>query len=112
MIKLVYMLREVAKAAPQNELRISIELLKDVIFKKLLEEDNVVIYPSEAELYEDLKALQKLSFLTFDGDKIAINRDFLNATSFVERQLQLLKGDRYATAILEKLKQRAPQLLA
>jgi len=112
MIELIYMLREAAKAAPQNEVHISIKSLRDAIFKKLLDEDNVAIYPSEAELHEDLKVLQKLSFLNVDNGVVVINRNaFLDATSFVEKQLQLFKYDRYATAILEKLRQRAPQLL-
>jgi len=113
MFELMYMLRETAKAAPQNEVHISIELLRDVIFKKLLEEDNIAIYPSETELHEDLKVLQKLSFLTVNGGVVVINRDaFLDATEFVEKQLQLFKDDRYAMAILEKLKQKASQLSA
>jgi len=107
------MLRETTKAAPQNEVHISIELLRDVIFKKLLEEDNIAIYPSETELHEDLKVLRKLSFLTVNGGVVVINKDvFLGATEFVEKQLQLFKDDRYATAILEKLKQKASQLSA
>jgi hypothetical protein len=104
----IYLLREAVKRATQNEVHISIESLRKVIFQELLEEDNIAIYSSEAGLDEDLEILQKLSFLTMNDGKIIINREaFLNATKFVEKQEELLKNDRYATAILEKLKQRA-----
>jgi hypothetical protein len=107
----IYLLRETVKRAQSEEVRISIKSLRDVIFKELLEEDNIAIYSSEAGLDEDLKALQKLSFLTIDDDKIVINREaFLNATKFVERQEELLRGDRYASVIFARLKQRAQQI--
>jgi predicted nucleotidyltransferase len=89
---------------------IPIESLRDVIFQKLLDEDKIAIYSSEAGLYEDLETLQKLSFLIRDS-KIIINREaFLDATEFVEKQEELLKNDRYAMAILKKLKQRAREI--
>jgi hypothetical protein len=107
----IYLLREAVKRVTQNEVYISIKSLRDVIFKELLEEDNIAIYSSEAGLDEDLKALQKLSFLTINDGKIVINREaFLNVTKFVEKQEELLKDDRYATAILKKLKQRAQHI--
>jgi hypothetical protein len=78
----VYLLREAAKITDQHEVYIPIKLLRDVIFKELPEKDNIVIYPSEAELNEDIKTLQKLSFFAVKGDKIVINREsFLSATS-------------------------------
>jgi len=104
----IYLLREAVKGVTQNKVHISIESLRKVIFQELLEEDNIAIYSSEAGLNEDLETLQKLSFLTMNDGEIIINREaFLNATKFVERQEELLKNDRYAIAILEKLKQRA-----
>jgi hypothetical protein len=107
----IYLLREAVKRATQNEVHISIKSLRKVIFQELLGEDNIAIYSSEAGLDEDLEILQKLSFLTMNDGKIIINREaFLNATKFVEKQEELLKDDRYATAILEKLKQRARDL--
>ena len=110
--EVVYLLREAAKITDQHEVYVPIKLLRDVIFKELLEEDNIVIYPSETELNEDIKTLQKLSFFAVKEDKIVINREsFLSATKFIERQEELLKNDAYATAIFKKLKQRAPQLL-
>jgi hypothetical protein len=106
----IYLLREAVKRVTQNEVYISIKSLRDVIFKELLK-DNIAIYSSEAGLDEDLKALQKLSFLTINDGKIVINREaFLNATKFVEKQEELLKDDRYATAILNILKQRAQHI--
>jgi len=106
LFELVYLLREVAKRAGQNEVRIPIESLREVIIK-LLDEDNVVLF-SITRLDEELKTLQKLSFLTINGDAVVITRDaFLNATEFVERQKELFKDDKYATAILEKIKQKA-----
>jgi hypothetical protein len=107
----IYMLREVAKSATHSEVRIPIRSLKDAIFKELLEEDGIAIYPSETEFYEDLKTLQKQSFITIDGGQIAINRDvFLRMTKFVERQEEMLRDDRYAVALFEKLKQRAQRI--
>jgi hypothetical protein len=107
----IYLLREAVKRSTQNEVYISIKSLRDVIFKELLDEDYIAIYSSEAGLDEDLKTLQKLSFLTINDGKIVINREaFLNATKFVEKQEELLKDDRYATAILKKLKQRAQHI--
>ena len=106
LFELAYLLREVAKRADQNEMRIPIESLREVIIK-LLDEDNVVLF-SIARLDEELRTLQKLSFLTIDGDAVVIIRDaFLNTTEFVERQKELFKDDKYATAILEKIKQKA-----
>jgi hypothetical protein len=97
------------KAAPQDEVHIPIKSLRDA-FEELRKEANAFVYPSDAELYEDLDMLQKLSFLTIDGDKIVVNRRaFLNATDFIEKQLNMLVEDRYG--VLEKLKQKAPQLL-
>lgn len=104
--EMLYLLRECAKIAAQGEVRIPIESLKEVIIR-LIDEDNVVIY-SVAKIDEELRVLEKLSFLTIDGNMVVINKDaFLNATKFVERQEELLKNDRYATAILEKIKQKA-----
>jgi hypothetical protein len=108
----IYLLREVAKAVAQNEIRVPVKSLRDVIFDKLLGEDSIAIYPSEKEFYEDLKTLQKLSFLTIAEDIIVINRDeFLNATKFIERQEQLLRDDRYAVAMFKRLKQRAQHII-
>ncbi len=109
--EVIYLLRSAVEGATQDKVYIHIKSLRDVIFKELLEEDNIVIYPSEAELYEDLQILQKMSFITINGDRIIINKkDFLNATKFVVGQEKLLKNDRYATAILEKLRQRAQRI--
>jgi len=44
----IYLLREAVKRVTQNEVYISIRSLRDVIFKELLEEDNIAIYSSEA----------------------------------------------------------------
>jgi hypothetical protein len=108
--EIIYLLREAVKSVAQNEVHISIESLRGII-KKLLDVDKIAIYSSETGLDEDLKALQKLSFLTVSDGKIIINREaFLNATKFVERQEELLKDDRYATAILKRLKQRAREI--
>jgi hypothetical protein len=102
----IYLLREVAKGAVQNKIYIPTESLKEVI-KRLLDEDNVVIY-SVTKLDEELRVLQKLSFLTIDVDVVVIDREaFLNMTSFVERQEELLRDDKYAMAILEKIRQKA-----
>jgi hypothetical protein len=55
--------------------------------------------------------MQKLSFLTIDGDTVIIDREvFLNTTRFVERQEELFKDDSYATAILKKIKQKAQRV--
>jgi hypothetical protein len=110
--ELLYLLREVAKKAAQNELYIPIESLKTAV-KELLEDDNVAIYPTNAieDVAEDLKELQKQSFLTMTGNKVIINKEtFLNATRFVERQEELLKDDKYATFLFTKLKQRAQRI--
>jgi hypothetical protein len=106
-LELVYLLREVAKrAAAQGEVRIPIESLREVVIR-LLDEDNVALF-SITRLDEELKVLQKLSFLAIDGNAVVVNRDtFLNTTKFVERQIELLKNDKYAMAILEKIKQKA-----
>jgi hypothetical protein len=105
MFETVYLLREVAKRAAQNEIYIPTESLKEVI-KRLLDEDNIVY--SVAKLDEELRVLQKLSFLTIDDDVVVIDREaFLNMTSFVERQKELLRNDKYAMAILEKIRQKA-----
>ncbi len=110
MFELLYMLREVTKSAQTEEVYVAINSLRDVI-KDLLEEDNIVLYSSMTGLDEDLKALQKLSFITINNGKIVINKEnFLNMTKFIEKQEELLKNDRYATAILEKLKQRARRI--
>ncbi len=109
--EIMYLLRSAVEKAVQDEVRIHIKSLRDVIFKELLEEDSIVIYPSDAELYEDLKILQRMSFITIDKDRIVINKEaFLNATRFIERQEELLKDDRYAAAILKKLRQRAQRI--
>ncbi len=109
--EIMYLLRECVKSVAQNEVHIPIKSLRDVIFKELLEEDNVVIYPSELELNEDLKILQKMSFIAIDKDRIVINKEaFLDATRFIERQEELFKNDAYATAILKKLRQRAQRI--
>jgi hypothetical protein len=108
MFELLYLLREAVKRVAQNEVYIPIESLRAVV--KLFEDDDVAIYPTNAikDVVEDLKELQKLSFLAIDGDKVAINKEtFLNATRFVERQEELLKDDRYATFLFAKLKQKA-----
>jgi hypothetical protein len=105
----LYLLREVVKRAAQNEIRIPIESLREIVIR-LRDEDNVVIY-SVARLDEELGALQKLSFLAIEGDAVVIRRDaFLDATRFVERQEELFRHDRYAATILEKIKQKAQQL--
>jgi len=110
MFETIYLLRERVKNAAQNEVYISIESLRDVVFKELLGEDGIAIYSSEADFYEDLRRLQKLP-LTISGDKVVINREkFLEATRFVERQEALLKGDKYAVDIFNKLKQRAQRI--
>jgi len=107
----IYLIRESVKDTQKEIVQITIESLRKVIFQELLEEDNIAIYPTIENLDEDLKTLEKLSFLTINDGKIIINREaFLNATKFVERQEELLKGDRYATAIFEKLKQRAKHI--
>jgi hypothetical protein len=107
----IYLLRERVLSVAQSEVQIPIKSLKDVIFRELLEEDSVAIYPSEKELDEDLKTLQEMSFLTISGDMVVINREsFLNATKFVERLEELLKDDKYATALFAKLKQRAQRI--
>lgn len=106
LLEFIYLLREAIKRAGQNEVRIPIESLREVI-TKLLDEDNIALF-SVARLDEELRTLQKLSFLTIDGDAVVIARDaFLNATEFVERQKELFKDDKYATAILEKIRQKA-----
>ena len=107
----IYLMREAIKRANQNEVYIPIESLRGAV-KALLEEDAVAIYPTNAaNLDEDLREMQRLSLLTIKGDVVVIYReDFLRATRFVEKQEELLKDDRYASAILEKLKQRARQI--
>lgn len=110
--ELLYLLREVVKRATQNEVYIPVESLKTAV-KELLEDDNVMIYPTNAieDVTEDLKELQKLSFLKITDDKVVINKEtFLNATRFVERQEELLKDDKYATFLFTKLKQRAQRI--
>ena len=110
--ELLYLLREVVKRATQNEVYIPIESLKTAV-KELLEDDNVAIYPTNTigNVTEDLKELQKLSFLAMADDKVVINKEmFLNATRFVERQEELLKDDRYAMFLFTKLKQRAQRI--
>ena len=109
MFETVYLLREVVKRAVQNEVRMPVEALRGAV-RKLFEEDNVAIYNSEARLDEDLRTLQK-QFLTVDGGYVVISKeDFLGATKFAERQEELLRGDRYAAYIFEKLKQRAEHI--
>jgi hypothetical protein len=111
MFETVYLLREVVKRAVQSEVRIPVEALR-VAVRKLLEEDNIAIYNSEAGLDEDLRALQKQSFLTVDGGYVVVSKEgFLNATKFAERQEELLRGDRYAAYIFEKLRQRAERII-
>jgi hypothetical protein len=106
----IYLLREVVKRAVQSEVRIPVEALRAAV-RKLLEEDNIAIYSSEAGLDEDLRTLQKQSLLTVDGGYVVIHKEgFLNATEFAERQEELLKGDRYAAYIFEKLKQKAEHI--
>jgi len=107
----IYLMREAVKRANQNKVYIPIESLRGAV-KALLEEDAVAIYPTNAaNLDEDLREMQRLSLLTIKGDVVVIYReDFLRATRFVEKQEELLKDDRYASAILEKLKQRARQI--
>jgi hypothetical protein len=113
-LELVYMLREAAKSAAQNEVRIPIESLWGAI-RRLLEEDRIATCPSEEGLHEDLMALQNLSLLTVRGGVIVLDRDaFLDATEYVERDVAgLLEAldDRYALAVLRGLKQRAREIL-
>jgi hypothetical protein len=107
----IYLLRQAVKRGAQDVIYIPIESLR-VVVAKLLEEDNVAIYPSNvSNLDEDLREMQKALLLTVEGDKMVINREaFLNATKFVERQEELLKDDKYASAIFAKLRQRAQQI--
>ncbi len=107
----VYLVREAVKRADQNVAHIPIESLRNAV-RALLEED-VAIYPvnSITSLDEDLREMQKQSILAIKGDKIVLHKeDFLRATQFVERQEELLKDDKYASAIFAKLKQGAQQI--
>lgn len=106
----IYLLREATKYATQDVVYVPIESLRAVI-RKLFEEDGVAIYPMNAviDLDQDLREMRTL--LTIQGGKVVINREaFLGATGFAEKQEELLKDDKYAATILEKLKQRARQI--
>ncbi len=106
----IYLLRQAVLSAAQDVVYIPIESLRNAV-RALLEEDNIAIYPINGiNLDEDLKEMQK-SLLAVEGDNVVINRKaFLKATEFVEEQEELLRDDRYASAILTKLKQRAQQI--
>jgi hypothetical protein len=78
---------------------------------ELVEKDGIVIYSSDSGVDEDLRRLEESSLLTISGDKIIIDvSHFLEATRFAERQEELLKDNKYAAAILEKLRQKARAL--
>jgi hypothetical protein len=108
----VYLLRQAVKRATQDVVYIPTKSFRAVV-AKLLEEDNIAIYPVNnlSNLDEDLREMQKSSLLVVENDRVVINRKvFLDATKFVERQEELLRDDRYASAIFAKLKQRARQI--
>jgi GTPase involved in cell partitioning and DNA repair len=108
----IYLMREAVKRASRDVVCIHIETLRNAV-KVLLEEDDVAIYPVNniTSLHEDLREMQKQSLLAVKGDKVILRKeDFLRATKFAERQEELLKDNKYASAILTRLKQRAQQI--
>lgn len=107
----VYILREaVLQARTCVQARIPISALKNAI-TELYEKDGIAIYSRDGDVDEDLRYLENQSLLTISGNKIIIDvNHFLEATRFAERQEELLKDNKYAAAILEKLRQKARAL--
>jgi len=107
----VYMLRvAVLQARTCVQARIPVSAFKNAI-TELHEKDGIAIYSSDGDVDEDLRLLENQSLLTISGDKIIIDvNHFLEATRFAERQEELLKDNKYAAAILEKLRQKARAL--